>query len=275
MRSRSTALVGVGIAACASVALWRWNGERARWAGELDRARAANADLEKRLRVAEASRADTPPHESSPAPPAPDLRGPRTAGSTTEAATRAELIRLVEDNQQKLAAAQEALAEMRNQHAELAARIEQLTIENQNLARAEAELKERVDNQVRLASSLQGELKERGERALQLELSNRELRRRGEESGAKLAQLVKTAGELDDLSRRREVYLSSILRRYREVTDLYRNVTPGADTPNADQTRIQNALGMADEDLKQLQALNAQAGRLQRALAGARQAALP
>jgi hypothetical protein len=270
MKGRSKALLGLGVALCGSLGLWLWASERARWATEIGRLRAATQDLEQRLRAAETARSPVP---SAPAgePARAAQPAPHSSGTTADAATRAELIRLLDDKQQKLAAVQNSLTEAENRQAELEARIQQLTVEHQNLSRAEAELKERVDNQVRLAAALQTELKERGERALQLELANRDLRRRVEENAAKVTALVRTAGEIDELSRRREVYLTSILRRYREVTDLFRSAALRAETPGSDQTRIQNALSGADEDLKQLQALNAQAGRLQRALAEARQ----
>jgi hypothetical protein len=44
--------------------------------------------------------------------------------------------------------------------------------------------------------------------------------------------------------------------------------------PGTDVTRIQNAISLAEEDLKQLQALNAQTSRAQRKLGAARQEAL-
>jgi DNA repair exonuclease SbcCD ATPase subunit len=270
MTARSKALGALAVALCASLALWMWNAERARWTAEVDRLRAANLELEGKLTALQP--AHPAPTHTQTAPhiaPAPKPSDPRASASTADAA-RAELIRMLEDRRQKLAAAQQALADSQNQNSELTARLEQLTVENQNLAKAETELKDRVDNQVRLAAALQTQLKEKAERAVELELSNRELRRRVEENAARVSQLSRTAREIDDLSRRREVYLNGILRRYREVTDLFRGATMRADSPGADQTRIQNAINMADEDLKQLQALNAQAARLQRALADAK-----
>jgi DNA repair exonuclease SbcCD ATPase subunit len=273
MKGRSKALLGLGMAVCLMLGFWLWSSERSRLAAEIGRLQAATKDLEQRLRAAEAARPAAPAPvgaiEPAPSPPA----APRHTGPGSDAATRAELIRLLDDKQQKLSAVQNSLSEAEARQAELEARIEQLTLEHRNLSRAEAELKERVDNQVRLAAALQAELKDRGERTLQLELANRDLRRRVEEITGKVSALVRTAGEIDELARRREVYLTSILRRYREVTDLYRGAALRAETPGADQTRIQNAIAGADEDLKQLQALNAQADRLHRALADARQAA--
>jgi chromosome segregation ATPase len=81
--------------------------------------------------------------------------------------------------------------------------------------------------------------------------------------------------ELEEINRRRETYFTSILRRYKEVTEQYRalatrlesardNVAP----PGPELSRIQAAVASAEEDLRQLATLNAQAARIQQKLAG-------
>jgi hypothetical protein len=74
--------------------------------------------------------------------------------------------------------------------------------------------------------------------------------------------------------------LNSLLSRYKEVTEQYRAFasilenrrgpegTPGANISIAgpELSRIQNTLTLAEEDLRQLNALNAQALRIQKKL---------
>ena len=71
------------------------------------------------------------------------------------------------------------------------------------------------------------------------------------------------------------MYLNNILRRYREITEQYhamagvldsRRDREAAPVNNTEISRIQNAISLADEDLKQINALNAQASRLEKKL---------
>ncbi len=91
---------------------------------------------------------------------------------------------------------------------------------------------------------------------------------------APAAETQQTVADLENIFRRREMYLNNILRRYREITEQYRalsGVQDGRDraaTPlsSAEISRIQNSLALAEDDLKQLTALSAQAQRLQKKL---------
>ncbi len=82
--------------------------------------------------------------------------------------------------------------------------------------------------------------------------------------------LTKISDDFDDLNRRRDQYMTNVLRRYREVTDLYRTLSLRQEGPRDDLSRIQNAISLAEEDMRQLQSLNAQARRLQRDLQAAK-----
>lgn len=74
--------------------------------------------------------------------------------------------------------------------------------------------------------------------------------------------------------------MATILGRYRDITEQYRALanlfdnrrgaegTPGSATvnPGPELARIQSTVGMAEEDLRQLNGLNAQALQLQKRL---------
>ena len=71
------------------------------------------------------------------------------------------------------------------------------------------------------------------------------------------------------------MYLNNILRRYREITEQYRAMSgvldsrrdrEAAPVGSTEIARIQNAIALAEEDLKQIDALNAQAARLEKKL---------
>jgi hypothetical protein len=81
----------------------------------------------------------------------------------------------------------------------------------------------------------------------------------------RIARLPGALTELEELNRRREAHVSNILRRYRDIADQYRAVPSGAEQ-SAELARVSNAIQMAEEDVRQLGALNAQAARIQQRL---------
>jgi hypothetical protein len=89
------------------------------------------------------------------------------------------------------------------------------------------------------------------------------------------AEIARVVTDLQDLDRRREAYLTSIIRRYRDITSQFRAMGSMLDSgrdPNASTlsdaalTRIQNAVSLADDDLRQFSELNARAHELQKKL---------
>ena len=80
---------------------------------------------------------------------------------------------------------------------------------------------------------------------------------------------------MQELQRRRESHLNSILRRYRDVTDQYRALTGVLEdrrqldapaTAGLDLARVQNSISMVEEDMRLINRLTAQEARLQRQL---------
>jgi chromosome segregation ATPase len=186
-----------------------------------------------------------------------------------------EAVRMLGQARDNLAAANRAFEQLRTQTAELEGSVERLKAENQRLAAEERELSDNLAGQRRLVEALQSEMKGKSDRLAPLELSNRGLRKDNEEISAKVAAVTKLTAELEEINRQRDSYLSNILRRYRDVTDQYRALAARLENPEAraglggtDLSRIQSTVSLAEEDLRQLQGLNAQAQSLQKKIRG-------
>jgi len=113
------------------------------------------------------------------------------------------------------------------------------------------------------------------QRVAALEADNATLKANEGGATAKAAEASRIVANLQDLDRRRDVYLTSILRRYRDITSEFRNMSSMLDTSHdpgssacsgAVLGRIQNAVSSAEDDLRQLSELNARAQKLQKQL---------
>lgn len=113
------------------------------------------------------------------------------------------------------------------------------------------------------------------QRAAALEADNARLRSDSNEGSARAAETARVVASLQDLDRRREVYLTSLVRRYRDITSQFRAMSGMLDSSRdqsssalsgAELTRIQNAITSADDDLRQLTDLNGQIDQLEKKL---------
>ncbi len=236
------------------------------------------ADLEARNREL-AFRAEAPDpgsEEAATREMPPDAASAAVASARRDETSRTELVRMLARTQDSLAAAESAASELRARVQDLEASVARVSEEGRQLADSEAEVKEKLSRSTRVVEAMQTELKGNSDRLLQLEVRNQALQqevRQGRQALEKFGRSSTLAEELENLNRRRDVYLTSLLRRYKEVTDLYRNMalnledqTDKAPVSGAGLSRIQNALSMAEEDLRQLQTLNAQAASIQQRL---------
>lgn len=174
---------------------------------------------------------------------------------------------------ENLGVASGSIGRLQTQVLNLQAEVASLRLDNKRLSGSEADLKEGLSSANRVIEAMKAELKSKNDRLLQLEIANRKLQ---EETGAgaqKSSQLVHLSSELQELHRRRETYLHNIMQRYKEVTDQYRILSAalenrrdrdGMSMGGTDLARIQNTIAMAEEDLRQVNTLNAQALRLQK-----------
>ena len=142
--------------------------------------------------------------------------------------------------------------------------------------------KEREDWQSQLDAlkqqldSAQAESQASRPRLAALEADNAKLKSDNSAGSARLAEFARVIADLQDLDRRRDAYLTSIMRRYRDITSQFRAMSGMLDSSrepkssafsDAALTRIQNAVSLADDDLRQLTELNAQARQLEKKLA--------
>jgi chromosome segregation ATPase len=142
--------------------------------------------------------------------------------------------------------------------------------------------KEREDWQSQLEAlkqqldSAQADSQASRERLAALEADDAKLKSNNSAASARLAEFARVIADLQDLDRRRDAYLTSIMRRYRDITSQFRAMSGMLDSSrepkssafsDAALTRIQNAVSLADDDLRQLTELNAQARQLETKLA--------
>jgi chromosome segregation ATPase len=185
------------------------------------------------------------------------------------AEARLEAVRLVGQLRDSLAAANSTIANLQGRIQELEAGTEKLTTDNRRLSAAENEVKERLAGTNRIVEAMQAELKGRSDRTTQLDIATRALRAENKTLGDRNRQLAQWHRELEDIDRRREMSLNTLLRRCREAADQFRMLTAKAAgsrdalaNSGVDLDRLQNVVATAEDELRQLSGLNAQAQRL-------------
>lgn len=262
-------IAGVSIAAAALAA--RYIRTASEQVARLSRLEAENRDLRRHsdalAREMESLRRGAPaPAATGPTAPQ-DRRGENYASL--------DQARLLIQLREKLAAANTTIQTLQERVQQLEAQVENVTEENKRLAASEADLKEKIGSTGRVLEAVQTELKGKDDRLAQLKTLNDRLRQDSRAANDKLTQMPRIVQDLEELDRRRETYLSNILRRYRDVTEQYRAIASRLEHPadtaaaaGAELGRIQNSISMAEEDLRQLLTLNAQAARLHQKLAG-------
>jgi chromosome segregation ATPase len=113
------------------------------------------------------------------------------------------------------------------------------------------------------------------QRVAALEADNAQLKTDTAAVTTQAADVSRTIASLQDLDRRRDVYLTSILRRYRDITGEFHAMSSMLDTSHdpssgacsgAVLSRIQNAVNSAEDDLRQLNELNARSQKLEKQL---------
>jgi DNA repair exonuclease SbcCD ATPase subunit len=198
---------------------------------------------------------------------------PRPSGAPVSEAQRLEAIRELSQTQSRLSAATASLSELQNRISELESSIDRLNADNKRLSASEANLKEDLDNTQRLVAALESEVKAKNERLSQLDSTLRKARDEMAALAQKSTQSTPLLTELADINRRRENTLTAIQRRYREVTDQLRALAVRLDTQRdnpapavGDISRIQTAVQSAEDDMRQLNTLNARAQRISQQL---------
>ena len=124
--------------------------------------------------------------------------------------------------------------------------------------------------------SAQAEAQGSRQRFAALEADNAKLSSNNNAVSARAADFAHVVTQLQDLDSRRDALLTSIMRRYRDITSQFRAMSgmlgssrdSNTSSPFTDAalTRIQSAVSSADDDLRQLTELNAQARQLEKKL---------
>jgi chromosome segregation ATPase len=147
--------------------------------------------------------------------------------------------------------------------ASLDAQIISLQTERQRAAATESETLEKLSIARHEIENFQKDALAKDARIAQLEVQTSKFRDESGVNAKQAAQLTQLAADLQDIFRRRETYISNILSRYKEITEQYRVAALDHTTEVA---RIQQALSMAEEDMRQLHSLNARALLIQKKL---------
>jgi chromosome segregation ATPase len=183
---------------------------------------------------------------------------------------------IIERLDRELAQARAAMADLQSQLAS--------SNDQNNKAAAGAEQrfqKQQADAQAQLADlqkkldAAQSESDIARQRIIALEADNAKLRTDSASVSTQASDTAHVISSLQDLDHRRDVYLTSILRRYRDITGEFRNISSILDTSHdpgsgacsgVALSRIQNAVTAAEDDLRQLSELNARSQKLERQL---------
>ncbi len=263
-------LAAILFAGSAALFLFLWLGERrtssqlalanARHAGETATLKAAVAD---RGREIEALRAQLRSEGILPSSPGHQPSLP------PDESKRLEAVRNLAQAEQRIAALQASLNEVRDRTGLLEAQIEKLQADNRKLESAGAETRDDLASARRIVEATDAELKSKAGRIAQLEASIRAVREAQSAAERQNQSASTLLGEFADLNRRRENTLQSLQRRFRDISDQFRafalRLDTNRDNPAAavpDVSRIQSAVQAAEEDFRQLNTLNTQAQRL-------------
>lgn len=217
------------------------------------------------------------PSVELPAEPAPEAA---SANNTTRGAEKranpplsTEYIRVIEETRAALESVRKELSAARNDLDAARASVAQEKGEREKLALELAERAESLAAAKRVVAATEAELKTKNERMVRLETTEKLVREAAGKAEINGARALRTAQELEDLNRRRELLLASINRRYREVTDQYRTLSLrvqgraeqlGLDPGAGELSRIQTSVQQAEEEMRQLNGLSAQAAKLLR-----------
>lgn len=143
------------------------------------------------------------------------------------------------------------------------------------MQKQQADSKAQLDDLQKKLDAMQAESDIIHQRLTVVEADNAQMKTDSTASAARAADVAHIIASLQDIDRRREVYLTSILRRYRDITGEFRAMTGMLDTsrdPNsgacggAALSRIQSAVTSAEDDLRQVSELDARSQKLEKQL---------
>jgi chromosome segregation ATPase len=151
-----------------------------------------------------------------------------------------------------------------------------LTSANESHQKEQADLESQLEASKQDLESALAEVQASRQRLAALEADNAKLKSDNSAGAARAAESARLTAQLRDLDSRRDALLTSIMRRYRDITSQFRAMSgmlgstrdSNSTSPFSDAalTRIQSAVSAADDDLRQLSELNAEARQLENKL---------
>lgn len=267
-KSQVVALAGAAAALIAFVIAFQARREIARLSGENSQLRSKQQNLQSQLDALKRGQSGTAPLVETEE----QTRTGRSAREREVEAARLEAVRTNARLQTELQATKTSLQQLQDRAGQLESSVQRLTAENQRLTAAEKELRESLDATQVLSKAQSAELKSKADRLAQLENQAK----RGQDDSAvadrRVAHVASVLRDLEDVNRRREALMTTLQRRFRDLNDAWRANALRADTQRetngpsslglADVARLNSSVQTAEEDLRQLAALNSQAQRL-------------
>jgi chromosome segregation ATPase len=179
---------------------------------------------------------------------------------------------------------QSALALTRSERDSLVDRVSALEaeLERMRLQLGEADTRERdlqqsLEQAQRVAEAMKAQLQSKDQALASLETAYQRFKDSSQAGSRQLEFVTKTVTNLEDINRRRTAILEQAVRRLRELGDSYRTVAVriGSNpemqsTFNAEVGRLQSGVMAVEDQVSQINALNAQASQLERRLEQAR-----
>lgn len=181
-------------------------------------------------------------------------------------------LKTIDELRAQIAQMSRDLSTARDEAARFGSQMEQLRGEEATLRTTAASLTDDLQAARRATDALEAEAKLRSERLIRSETAEKTMRERLTRAEAAAGQVAQNVKEIEELNRRRDTYLTNLMRRFREVNDLYRNYVLNAQTRDnsntglnaGDLSRINATIQSAEDDLRQLQSLNARVAQLAR-----------
>lgn len=235
---------------------------------QIQKLEAANQELVARTRQLEQEAANLRASLEERGIPAPGPATTRRAPEAPDNTSRLEAVRLLSQMQAKLNLATTEISELKSRTRELEETTEKLRAENKQVTARETELKESLASTKALVQAIERELAAKAQRVTQLEATSQKARDEVQATSQRTAQFAAGFKELEDINRRRESSFTTLQRRYRELTDQYRALAVRLETERdnpvgfaPDVSRIQSTIQTAEDELRQINGLNAQAQR--------------
>jgi len=191
------------------------------------------------------------------------------AGMAKKEAVIERLDRELAENRAAISSLQAQLAAANDQNVKAAASAAD------RLQKQQADAQTQMDDLQRKLDAAVADSQIARQRAAALETDNAKLKTDAAATSTRASDVSHFIAGLQDLEHRRDVYLTSILRRYRDITGEFRAMSGMLDTGHdpgsnacsgAVLSRIQNAVSSAEDDMRQLSELNARAQKLEKQL---------